>query len=50
MLVKVGVVVDRCRVAIAWNDVRYAVDPDRVLRLGFVGEPLAEKQDVGGDG
>jgi len=47
MLVEVDVVVDRCWVAIARNNVRYAVDPDRVFRLGFVGKSLAEEQNVG---
>ena len=28
---------------------RYAVDPDRMFRLGFVGKPFAEEQNVGGN-
>src|ERR1035438_8705975 len=38
MLVEIGIVVDRRWIAIARNYVRYAVDPDRVFRLGFVWE------------
>ncbi len=49
VLGEVGVVVDRRRLAIARNDVRYGVNPDWMLRLGFVGKPLAEEQDVGGN-